>query len=244
MRIVIPKAASEQARWQSQLAESGADIVFSDPWQIDILPETAEMRSQWLDLDLNFAVFCVSPTAAKVLVGALDQYWPMPPVRVRWLCNGPRTAAVLRNAGLKAEFPETGHTSEDVFALIRSAINPADRCLIIRGEDGRDWLADTLQQQGMTVVTVDCYRRSMNTEALGKMAEQAEDAQALWLSSEYLGEQLIDNNAQFWRNWKGQWWLSSNRLVDWAKQNNLNNVKQANGATPQALEQLLSAVSK
>ena len=179
-----------------------------------------------------------------MLVEALDQYWPMPPVKVRWLCNGPRTASVLQKAGLNAEYPETGHTSEDVYALIRSAINQTGRCLIVRGEDGRDWLSHKLQQQGVKVALVDCYRRAINTAALEQMAEQARHAQALWLSSEYLGEQLIDNNGPFWRSWNGQWWLSSGRLVDWAKQHKLNNIKQANGATPQALAQLLCAVSK
>ena len=53
MRVVIPKAASEQSRWQAQLADSGAELAFADPWQIDVLPETATMRSEWLNLDLN-----------------------------------------------------------------------------------------------------------------------------------------------------------------------------------------------
>jgi len=244
MRVLIPKAASEQARWQSELKGRDIDICFVDPWQVDVLPETAAMRSSWLNLDINRTVFCVSPTAAQVLVDALDQYWPMPPAGVRWLCNGPRTASVLSQIGLKAEYPESGHTSEDVYALIKPVIKAADRCLIIKGEGGREWLANQLQQQNVHVSTIKCYRRSVDVNVLNNMIKLAQNVDALWLSSECLGDHLIDNNEQFWRNWSGQWWLSSRRLVDWAKQQKLHNIEQVNGATPQALNSLLISASK
>lgn len=239
MRLIIPKAQSEQARWSTELSACSTELVFVDPWQIDLLPETPTSRALWLDIDLNHFVFCVSPTAARALADALDKYWPMLPLGIRWLCNGPRTASAMEQAGIKAEYPQSGHKSEDVYQLISASLKKGDRCLIVKGEGGRDWLENQLQKDGVQVSTIECYRRSVNTSVVTDAAGKCAESEALWLSSEYLGDHLIDNHGQFWRNWDGQWWLSSDRLAQWAAGKQINNIKVANGATPQALIELL-----
>lgn len=241
MQILVPKAKEEQARWRQTLAEYEQHLSFTDPWQIDVLPETAEARSVWLNLDRFSCAFCVSPTAAKVLAEALDTYWPMPPVQVHWLCNGPRTAAVLDAADLSPVFPDSGHTSEDVLALPQARLKPDDHCLIIKGEGGRSWMAEQLQGRGVKVQSLDVYRRSLNSGVLADIQARASRLDAIWITSQFLAEQLIKIKPEFWRNWTGQYWVSSQRLSDWAQKQGISNIRVATGATPAAMNELLTS---
>lgn len=237
--LLIPKAVSEQARWQQALAECPIKLSWVDPWQIERCPQDGVVRNQWLNLDLNSGVICVSPTAAQALTDALDEYWPMPPERVHWLCNGPRTASVLQAGGLSPVYPQTGHTAEDVLALPQARVKSGDKWLIVKGEGGRLTLAQTLTERGAQVTELAVYKRSVDECALDDMAAQAAGTDALWLSSEFLGQQLLEHSPDLWRSWSGTWWVSSTRLQDWCRQQGLESVEVAPGATVQALKELI-----
>lgn len=74
---------------------------------------------------------------------------------------GKQTAAALKQQGLTAAFvPEAGFTSEDFLALPELQDLTGQQVLIIRGETGRELLADTLRQRGACVSYADVYRRS------------------------------------------------------------------------------------
>lgn len=239
MNILVPKAIKEQARWQAALAELTDQVTFCDPWSISVIPESPAMKSHWLNLDLFNGVVCVSPTAAEVLIEALDQYWPMPPARIHWLCNGERTARVLKQSGLSPSYPESGFTAEDVLALPEAQAQQGDKWLIVKGEGGRVTLAETFTERGATATELAVYHRSLDEQTLSSMATLADKADALWLSSSFLGEALLESNKEYWLSWPGQWWLSSERLRDWAEQSGLQNLRVAPGATVDALKSLM-----
>jgi uroporphyrinogen-III synthase len=75
---------------------------------------------------------------------------------------GEATAQALRAAGIAVDIvPERGFTSEDLLA--HPALNAPQRALrsvlIVRGEGGRDLLAETLRARGAQVALLDVYRR-------------------------------------------------------------------------------------
>lgn len=244
LRILLPKARSEQRRWRQTMDSQEVDVTFIDPWHLERVEETPVTRTIWLNLDRYDGVICISPTAALVLIDALDHYWPMPPINVHWMCNGPRTAEVLENAGLKSVFPTIGHTAEDVLALPPLNKVAGQRWLVVKGEGGRSTYRDELTAAGARVDTIDVYRRSVDYDVLNTMAMIAENCDAIWMSSEYLGQQLIDQRVDFWRQWKGQWWVSSDRLARWARTNELKTVKVADGATADAFVSMLASENK
>lgn len=239
MRVLVPKAANEQARWQSALQEMSAQIEWLDPWDIQLLDELPEFKTAWLNLDEYAGVICVSPTAARVATDALDTYWPQAPVGIHWLCNGPRTASVLAVAGLQPQFPEGGYTAEDVLALPQAKSQAGDKWLIVKGEGGRVTLKQGLESRGCEVTELCVYRRGFQTSVLKEAPRVAEQCQAIWLSSKDLGEALLAQNCSYWQNWPGQWWVSSARLEAWAQENNLNKVACADGATVDALKDMI-----
>ena len=243
MRLLIPKAVADQARWQSIVDLAPGSVRFVDPWQLTPVAPTPAQKTIWLNLDRYHAVLCVSPQAAKSLEQALDTFWPQSPAQVRWLCNGPQTAAVLRSAGLTAVHPERGYTAEDVLQLKACHVNSGDNWLIVKGVGGRLTYAETLTQRGAQVDCIEVYRRGLVSAQMATLALLAQQSDALWVSSEYLGQQLLASAPAFWREWPGQWWVSSPRLAHWAQSEGLQTIRQGQGATPEALYQLMMSVA-
>ena len=61
--------------------------------------------------------------------------------------------------------PEQGFTSEDLLALDQLQNLAGQRILIVRGDSGRELLADTLEQRGADVSYAQVYRRSATGSA-------------------------------------------------------------------------------
>lgn len=221
MRLLLPKPHTDWARWADGLAAVGVESVLVDPWQLDWLAETPAQRTLWLELDQFAGVICVSRRAAEALAEALDRYWPMPPVRLHWLCNGPATAAVLEEAGLSARYPATGNTAEAVLELEETRQVSGQKWLVVKGEGGRDVFATALRARGAEATESAVYRRSLRSDALRDLARRRAEADAILVSSLTLAEALLSSDAG-WRDWPGRWLFSSQRLLDWAHEQGLD----------------------
>lgn len=244
MRILIAKSESEQLRWGQALSGSTIEPVFVDPWDLQLKSDSDELRTLWMNLDEFHGVIVVSPSAAHVLVNMLDEFWPMPPVGIQYLCNGEATARVLNAAGLNVAFPHQGHTAEDVLQLPEASIEPQQKWLVVKGDGGRVTYKTVLEQRGGKVSEAVVYHRRLKTDAVGQMFAAASHCEALMLSSQYLGEQLMAQDAARWLNWPGLWWLSSQRLADWAAQQGISNIRVCHGATPAALKQAYDSANE
>ena len=89
----------------------------------------------------------------------LDTWWPQVPAGLHWYGVGAGTAAVLSAAGVTPEAPGHGWTSEDLLALPGLRTADGERVLLVRGEDGRELIRDTLSQRGAEVTVLPLYRR-------------------------------------------------------------------------------------
>ena len=239
MRLLLAKARPDWARWQSQLAPH-ADLMLHDPWRLTLRPETPERRSLWLNLDEYQGVICVSPTAASQLTAALDHYWPQPPARVHWLCNGPATARVLSQGGLVPQFPVSGHTAEEVLALPSTQAVAQRKWLVVKGAGGRDLYPQVLQGRGAEVQSIDVYDRALDPAILEDMARLSGQTDAVLVSSQLLGNALWGGQSSPWRSWQGTWLLTSPRLMAWARERGIDRRVQTPGASPEAVVQCLS----
>lgn len=235
MKLLLPKPLADRERWQKALAASDHTLLWIDPWAFDRFEETPEIRNHWLNLDLFTGVISVSPFAARLLISALDRYWPMPPVGVQWWCNGPGTASELAAAGLPAQFPNQGHTAESVLARLDHSSLNGQKWLVVQGKGGRERYPSALSELGADVTVLCLYRRRINTEALSDLVEQSTRAEALLVSSVTLLDAMMDAHPEHWRAWPGLWLYTSERLQARAKDWALPSGKQLNGASPQAL---------
>lgn len=206
--------------------------------QQETVPETADVRSAWLDIDHFHKVVVISPAAAERLAEALDRYWPQLPQRLELYAVGQATATVLYQAlGLKVRVPAPTageETSEALLALASLQCLEHQRVLLVAGEGGRPLLGDTLAQRGARVTRLEVYRRRLITPDAGARTWLEQGGyQALVVSSGEILEHLARwcSEAAFQQPLV----VSSQRLATLAKTLGFRIPVVASGASPAAL---------
>lgn len=163
-RLLLTRPAEECAALAQTLAARGIASHCMPLLAIETLAETAEQRSTFAALQRYCAVIVVSKPAARIGLQLLAQHGPAS-CSMPWFSVGTATAAVLGERGLPVHCSASGDDSEALLALpalqqaIAAAVEP--RVLILRGEGGREFLAERLRGQGVTVDYLALYRRSL-----------------------------------------------------------------------------------
>jgi uroporphyrinogen-III synthase len=199
---IVTRPAGQAAGWVQALEALG-QAAHALPL-IDILPldDAAPVRQAWSGLARYSLVVFVSANAVEhfFALRSADAGWPAHTVAGS---TGPGTSAALVASGQAAGLA-TGSIvdpgpdapvfdSEALWARLQSRDWQGRHVLVVRGEEGRDWLADTMRAAGATVDFVAAYRRA--PPALGPVAQAllagalAQPAQHIWLfsSSEAVG---------------------------------------------------------
>lgn len=242
--IALTKPLAQQASWQAALEAEGYQVVNAPLIQTEHLPETAEQRAVWFDLDLFAGVIVVSPTAAAQLLNALDQYWPQPPLGVHWVCNGSGTAQVLLAGGLTPIlYPTLGNRAEDVLALAELQEVQGRRWLIVAGEGGRDVTQPGLQARGAQVTRLSVYRRTPLTLAPAVLASLNQPQVIVQISSQVALDSLT-SQASLVTKQHTALLLSSPRLVTLAEQAGWQRRVVAPGASLEATLQALNSLQE
>jgi uroporphyrinogen-III synthase/uroporphyrinogen III methyltransferase/synthase len=162
-RLLLTRPADESAALACVLADAGVFSSSLPLLDIEPMPASATMCAVIQDLDHYCAVIVVSKPAARIAVELLHQHWPQLPV-LTWFSVGAATAQILEANGLDVSFPADGDDSEALLELprLREAIaRPDPRVLIVRGEGGRELLAERLRELGASVEYLELYRREL-----------------------------------------------------------------------------------
>jgi len=173
-RLLLTRPAEECVALAAALSELDIHSASVPLLAIEPLVETAEQRATMLELDRYCAVVVVSKPAARLSLELLERYWPKPPLGQVWFSVGAATGAILEGFGLNVGWPSTGDDSEALLALPRlnEALNVADpRVLILRGEGGREHIAETLRRRGVQVDRLELYRRYLPDYPPGTLIE-------------------------------------------------------------------------
>lgn len=201
MRLIVTRPAAQASPWVAALRTLGCDAQALPLIDIAPLADTAPLKAAWQRLQQPptvALVMFVSANAVQHFVAAQGAgvVWP---AGVRAGSVGPGTTAALRQAGVPADLIDEpaadarSFDSEALWARISTRPWGGRHALIVRGEEGRDWLADTLRGHGATVGFVAAYRRCAPVpDAAGRalLADAlAAPARHLWIfsSSEAVG---------------------------------------------------------
>lgn len=191
-RLLLTRPQAESQALAATLAEVGIFSRSLPMLDIEVLEEAPGQHAAVQGLDRYSALVVVSKPAARLLIDLLLRYGKCPPPSQRWFSVGAATAGVLDGylvpQGLAAIYPAFGDDSEALLALpmLDEALNvSAPRVLIVRGEGGRELLADSLRQRGVQVDFLELYRRVLPQYPAGAALElvQAEQLNALLVSS-------------------------------------------------------------
>jgi uroporphyrinogen-III synthase len=193
-RLLLTRPAQDSAALAATLAEQDVYSSSLPLLAIDPLAENAEQCTTIMDLPRYSAVIVVSKPAARLAIELLARYRPQPLPGQPWFSVGAATAEILQGYGLQVYYPDQGDDSEALLDLpqlqqaLATALSP--QVLILRGEGGRELLADCLRGQGVAVDYLPLYRRVLPSYPPATLVERvrAEGLNGLVVSS---GQSLV-----------------------------------------------------
>ena len=164
MRVIVTRPAAQAAEWVLQLQAAGIDA-FALPL-IGVAPtaDHVAVESAWANLARQRLVVFVSPNA-------VEHFFARRPAGMVWPAGvmagspGPGTTQTLLGLGVPqaqtvAPAPDSlQFDSEALWQQLAAQEWQGAPVLIVRGDGGRDWLAETLRGCGAQVDHVSAYRR-------------------------------------------------------------------------------------
>ncbi len=163
MRVIVTRPQAQAEPLAARLRTAGIDAVTLPLIDIVGVDDVQPLRAAWAALaDYALAMF-VSANAVRhfMQVRPPDACWP----RSLGLASpGPGTSAALRAAGvapaaLVEPLPGDAFDSEALWQRLRERAWQGRRVLVVRGERGRDWLAEQFLGRGARVDYLAAYRR-------------------------------------------------------------------------------------
>lgn len=176
--LIVTRPAEQAAAWLQALAARGIDARALPLIDIVAVDDLAPLRRVWERLPEQALVMFVSANAVRHFFAARPNGCRWPPT-LQAGCTGPGTQAALVAAGVPlpaivAPAPDDAQESESLWKRLAHDDWHGRSVTIVRGEDGRDWLADRLREAGADVDFVTAYgRRPPRPDAAGLALLQA-----------------------------------------------------------------------
>jgi uroporphyrinogen-III synthase len=175
-RLIVTRPQAQALPWVQALRAQGVDAVALALIAIEPVGDPAPLHAAWAALHrLDWVMF--------VSANAVERFFAERPVGAEWPpalragSPGPGTRLALQAAGVTAiDEPSPGQAdSEGLWATVAGRDWANRRVCVVRGEDGRDWLADRLRAAGAQVSFVAAYRRAVPQldEAAGRVLAAA-----------------------------------------------------------------------
>lgn len=165
--LLVTRPQPQADRWVAALREAGCRAEALPLLAIEPRADERPLREAWrwlLGSAPPAAVMFVSSGAlAAFLAGRpAGAAWP---IAVRAAATGPGTAAALSEAGvpgsaiLQPPADSSRFDSEALWARLQQEDWRGRDVWLVRGEDGRDWLAERWQAAGARLRVIEAYRR-------------------------------------------------------------------------------------
>ena len=188
----------------------------------------------------------VSPIVIFISVAAVEFAQKLMPISL-WpaeivIAVGSATQQALKALDINALVPEK-HDSDGVLALLPLKNVQNKNVLIIRGDGGRELIADALRQRGATVHYFESYRRVWRNypQKIIKTWHQRQ-INCILITSNALLEfivNLIKDSDPYWQQ-QCLWVVASQRIAENAKTMGIQRVVNANGANTIAIIRTLA----
>ena len=202
LRVLVTRPQPQADEWVAKLAQRGVDAVALPLLAIAPATDAAAVTDAWRLLPSLALVMFVSPNAVQrfFALRPAGQGWPADliaggtgPGTHRALAEEGVPEPLIRSPGGQDPAYAGPFDSEALWQCLSGEPWAGRQALIVRGEGGREWLADALRQQGAGVHFVEAYRRTaavLDADALAALqAALLTPSAHLWLlsSSEAVG---------------------------------------------------------
>ena len=191
LRVVVTRPAAQAEAWVARLRERGIDAEALPLIEIAAAEDPAPLVDAWQKIASHRLVVFVS-------ANAVEHFFAARPDAIAWpddvaaAAPGPGTAQALLRAGCPAAsivsptIEAAQFDSEALWERLRGRDWSGSRVLVVRGDGGRDWLAERLVDAGAQVDTVSAYRRfapRFTGAARDRLDAAIADGGAVWLFS-------------------------------------------------------------
>jgi uroporphyrinogen-III synthase len=214
MRVIVTRPRPQAQAWVQQLVQLGIDAVALPLIDIQASPDPVAVLEAWVGLTEYSLVVFVSPNA-------VESFWQQCPDGMHWPNHvligslGPGTTSALCERGLsrhqiiEPDLNAQQFDSEALWAQLAPHDWHGQSVLLVRGDGGREWLAQTLTVHGAMVETVCAYQRALPSwtpaEQAVLNAAVAQPLQHLWFFSSSQSiqhlQQLLADDAH-WRQFQ------------------------------------------
>ena len=165
MRVIVTRPAAQATHWVLSLQRHGITARSLPLIQIAPVLDRASVIEAWRSVPSSRLVMFVSANAVEhfFAVRPEDTAWP-PGVQAG--SPGPGTTRALIDAGVpvsqvvEPSEDSAQFDSEALWERLREQDWRDAQVRVVRGDGGRDWLADTLRAHGAAVNFVSAYRRT------------------------------------------------------------------------------------
>jgi uroporphyrinogen-III synthase len=164
MRVIVTRPAAQAADWVRHLRAELIDAVALPLIGVAPAADAVAVENAWATLATQRLVVFVSPNA-------VEHFFARRPTGARWPADvlagspGPGTTRALLDRGVPAvqtvapAADAAQFDSEALWQQLAAHDWQGAGVLIVRGDGGRDWLADTLRARGAQVALLAAYRR-------------------------------------------------------------------------------------
>jgi uroporphyrinogen-III synthase len=224
---VLTRPAGRNEALSQRLAQAGWEVTIAPALQIE-LPARAAYARVPHPADYDLIVF----VSANAVAGyarqlAQQQVWPSSTVAA---CVGLTTAQSIRETfgqAVQVLHPAEFDTqdSESLWRVVTAAAKMPQRVLILRGQDGRDWLAEQFMARGLSVEIHVAYCRERATWTPASQTRFStwakNDFQPVWLLTsphgiESVMDQLRQSSSLDWAA-RCSFIVTHARLVEWVR---------------------------
>ena len=162
--VIITRPRAQAGALAAQVAALGREVVLLPLLEIFPLPDQSALIAALADLARYAMVAFVSPNAIDAAFAHVKQ-WPAG-VALAVLGEGSRAALARHgldgsNATIVSPSDPARSDSENLLQTLDLAALARQPVLFVRGESGRELMADGLRAAGAIVTTVAAYRRSV-----------------------------------------------------------------------------------
>ena len=164
VRVIVTRPAEQAGPWVERLRERGIAAEALPLIEIAAAEDPAPLVDAWQKIASHRLVVFVSANAVEHFFAARPDAMAWPD-DVAAAAPGPGTAQALLRAGCPAAsivsptIEAAQFDSEALWERLRGRDWSGSRVLVVRGDGGRDWLADRLRDAGAALETVGAYRR-------------------------------------------------------------------------------------
>ena len=173
LTVLITRPSNQVESMRRAIESEGAKVLSLPLIEIKALNDAQaiqDLKDKILQLDSYQALIFVSNNGVSFGGEVINNYWPQFPLGVDAIAVGPTTAeAASEQFACEVTQPSNGMTSEDILRLPQlhnanllpvNILQLRQKIGIVRGQGGRELLADTLRERGAIVDYLEAYSRS------------------------------------------------------------------------------------